>query len=172
MIGVYGLSRAFKKYATGQYDRMDRDNTFPPTFTYLLFAAAWNGAALAACILAGRWYLYFVLWLAPLFTVAILITILRTISEHQPMDYEGHDPITPVIRTTLCSWPERIYFFPLHFNYHIEHHLFPQVPFFNLPRLHDLMVERGIFEQFPQALQKSALGRVALIRRSAAAAPA
>lgn len=167
VLGFYGVSRAFKKYVTGQYDRMDPDNIYPPTITYLLFALFWNGLALAACILAGRWYVYFVLWIVPLFSVAILITILRTIAEHQPMDYQGRDPISPVIRTTLCSWLERRFMFPLNFNYHVEHHLFPQVPFFNLPRLHSALVERGLFEQFPNALQRSALARINLIRRVA-----
>jgi fatty acid desaturase len=171
IFGFYGVSRALKKYITGQYDRMDPDNTYPPTITYLLFALFWNGAAFAACLVAGRWYVYFVLWIVPLFSVAILITILRTIAEHQPMDYEGRDPITPVIRTTLCSWLERRFLFPLNFNYHVEHHLFPQVPFFNLPRLHSELVQRQIFEQFPNALQRSALGRIARIRRGLEAAP-
>ena len=169
IFGVYGFSRAFKKYVTGQYDRMDPDNTYPPTITYLLFALFWNGAGLAACILAGRWYVYFVLWIVPLFSVAIVITILRTISEHQPMDYEGRDPISPVIRTTLGPWLERRFLFPLNFNYHVEHHLFPQVPFFNLPQLHRELVQRRIFERFPNALQRSALARINQIRRGLSA---
>ena len=170
VFGFYGFSRAFKKYATGQYDRLDPDKTYPPTVNYLLFALLWNGAFVAASVLAGRWWVYLVLWLVPLFSIAILITILRTISEHQPMDYEGRDPISPVIRTTLCSWLERRFLFPLNFNYHVEHHLFPQVPFFNLPRLHRELAARGLFETFPHVLQRSALGRINEIRRELKAA--
>jgi fatty acid desaturase len=165
VLGYYGVTRAFKKYATGQYDRQDPDNTYPPTIQYLLFMLFWNGAFIAASVLAGRWWVYPVLWLIPLFSIAILITILRTIAEHQPMDYQGRDPISPVIRTTLCSWLERRFMFPLNFNYHVEHHLFPQVPFFNLPLLHRELATRGLFKTFPHVIQRSALGRVNEIRR-------
>jgi fatty acid desaturase len=165
VFGYYGVTRAFKKYATGQYDRLDPDNTYPPTIHYMLFMLFWNGAFIVASVLAGRWWVYPVLWLIPLFSIAILITILRTIAEHQPMDYQGRDPISPVIRTTLCSWLERRFMFPLNFNYHVEHHLFPQVPFFNLPLLHRELATRGLFETFPHVIQRSALGRVNDIRR-------
>jgi len=166
LLGFYGFSLALKKYATGRYDRMRPDNTYPPTIRYLIIALLWNGAFLAASVAAGRWYVYLLLWLVPLFSFAILITILRTIAEHQPSDYEGRDPITPVIRTTLCSRMERLFLFPLNFNFHIEHHMYPQVPFFNLPRLHSALTERGLYSRFPDALQRGALARVNELRRA------
>lgn len=175
-LGFYGFSRAFKKYATGKYNPKHAEIAYPPTPSYLLFMLLWNGAFIAASVLTGRWFVFPILWLVPLFSVAILITILRTIAEHQPMNYKGADPIDPVTRTTLCGWLERRLMFPLNFNFHLEHHLFPQVPFFNLPRMHRELSERRIFDQYPQVLQGSALTRVIDIwhgrRASAPAKPA
>jgi fatty acid desaturase len=164
IVGFYGFSRAVKKYATGQYDPQDPSVTNPPTLQYVAFMLLWNFGFIAACVYTGRWYVYPILWLIPLFSVAILITIVRTIAEHQPMDYEGRDPIEPIVRTTLCSWLERRFMFPMNFNFHLEHHLFPQVPFFNLPRLHREVAKANIFKLFPNTLQGSAIRRVNRIR--------
>jgi fatty acid desaturase len=35
---------------------------------------------------------------------------------------------------------------PHHVNYHIEHHLYPAVPHYNLPRLHAALEQHGILE--------------------------
>ena len=56
----------------------------------------------------------------------------------QPQHY-GLSPNTPdhrlCTRTFTCSWlPALLYW---NMQYHIEHHMFPAVPFFNLPKLHD-----------------------------------
>jgi fatty acid desaturase len=36
--------------------------------------------------------------------------------------------------------------FPHHVNYHIEHHLYPAVPHYNLPRLHAALERYAILE--------------------------
>jgi fatty acid desaturase len=33
--------------------------------------------------------------------------------------------------------------FPHHVNYHLEHHLYPAVPHYHLPRLHRLLFDKG-----------------------------
>ena len=52
VLGYYGVTRASKKYATAQYDRLDPDKTYPPTIHYVLFMLFWNGAFIAASVLA------------------------------------------------------------------------------------------------------------------------
>jgi fatty acid desaturase len=46
-------------------------------------------------------------------------------------------------RTTLASWWERLLLAPNRVNFHLEHHLLMTVPFYNLPRLHRLLRDRG-----------------------------
>jgi len=36
--------------------------------------------------------------------------------------------------------------FPHHVNYHLEHHLYPAVPHYHLPRLHRLLRAKGVLE--------------------------
>ena len=36
--------------------------------------------------------------------------------------------------------------FPHKVNYHIEHHLYPSVPFYNLPECHREMKSRGLLD--------------------------
>jgi fatty acid desaturase len=43
-------------------------------------------------------------------------------------------------RTTLASWPVR--FLMWNMPYHAEHHLYPSIPFFCLPRAHGQLRER------------------------------
>jgi len=50
---------------------------------------------------------------------------------------------------------EKWLIYGINFNYHLEHHLWPHVPFFNLPKLHAHLVERGFYEQRPDLLQRS-----------------
>jgi fatty acid desaturase len=37
----------------------------------------------------------------------------------------------------------RLVLFPHHVNYHLEHHLYPAVPHYHLPRLHRLLRDKG-----------------------------
>jgi len=40
----------------------------------------------------------------------------------------------------------RALLFPHHVNYHLEHHLYPAVPHYRLPRLHQLLVEKDALD--------------------------
>ncbi len=37
----------------------------------------------------------------------------------------------------------RFFLFPHHVNYHLEHHLYPAVPHYKLPRLHRLLMAKN-----------------------------
>jgi fatty acid desaturase len=58
------------------------------------------------------------------------------------------DPADPLLntRTTRITWWERILLAPNHVNYHLEHHLLMTVPHYNLPRMHDLLKQRGALD--------------------------
>ena len=51
-------------------------------------------------------------------------------------------------RTTRCSWLERLFIAPKNVYYHLEHHLFPSVPFYHLPALRcELLRQPGYRER-------------------------
>ncbi len=93
--------------------------------------------------------LYLVLWVLPALTVLQAIFRLRAICEHGAVR-DMSSPLTAA-RTHLpglnVAWAlARPVLFPHHVNYHVEHHLYPAVPHYNLRRLHDLLVRRGLLE--------------------------
>ncbi len=90
------------------------------------------------------WY-YVVLWIVPLATVLQVIFRLRAICEHGALT-DHSSPLTAA-RTNLPNWWQRYLLFPHHVNYHIEHHLYPAVPHYNLPRLHVALGAHGILER-------------------------
>ena len=106
----------------------------------LLCAAVWGWAGLA-------WYA--VLWALPLVTVLQPVLRLRAICEHgATTDFSS--PLTAA-RTNRSGGNAvnllgRVLLFPHHVNYHLEHHLYPAVPHYHLPRLHRLLAEKGALQ--------------------------
>jgi fatty acid desaturase len=66
--------------------------------------------------------------------VAAVLGSIRGWAEHM-MTRPGH-PLTQT-RTVISN--RVLSFFMCNLNYHLEHHLFPAVPWYNLPRLHRLL---------------------------------
>jgi fatty acid desaturase len=131
-------------------------------------SAFWNLTFLGYFYICDRWYFYFVVWLFPVLTTMVLITVLHTLAEHQPDAYDG-DPRTladqPVARTTLPNPLEKWIFFQTNFNYHFEHHAFPTIPCHALPVAHAALRNAGFYVRYPELLQPSCLGRVFRLSR-------
>lgn len=90
--------------------------------------------------------LYAVLWMLPLVTVLQPILRLRAIFEHGAVQ-DLSSPLTAA-RTNRtwgspANWLARAVLFPHHVNYHLEHHLYPAVPHYHLPRLHRLLLDKN-----------------------------
>jgi fatty acid desaturase len=103
---------------------------------------AFHVAAPIAAFASGWGWQYVVLWVLPGVTVLQAILRLRAICEHGAVtDYSS--PLSAA-RTNLAPAWVRHAMFPHHVNYHVEHHLYPAVPHYNLPRLHAALVAHGI----------------------------
>jgi fatty acid desaturase len=87
--------------------------------------------------LAAGWWLapdrMLRLWLLPML-VAAQLTNLRGLAEHGLTT--GGSPFTATRSVRTSRW---IAFFLCNLNLHLEHHLFPAVPWYNLPRVHALL---------------------------------
>jgi fatty acid desaturase len=75
-------------------------------------------------------------WLIPGVLVGY-ISAVRALAQHALTD--AHDPL--LASRSVRSNPV-VSFCLLNENYHLEHHLFPEIPSYNLPRLHALLRSR------------------------------
>jgi fatty acid desaturase len=87
---------------------------------------------------------YLVLWVLPLLTVFQMLLRLRAVMEHgAPIDTSS-----PILasRTNFAPWWLGWWLYPLHVNYHIEHHLYPSIPHYRLAECHHLLNQQGALE--------------------------
>src|SRR5205085_10836524 len=110
-------------------------------------------------------------WQIPMLFINTFVNI-RGMSQHTLLEEHHGDPVRGT-RTILTNSVTE--FFMCNENYHLEHHLYPGVPWYNLPRLHNAMRDdlvargapyiRSYFEfvaQFVAAsFRRSPLGRLA-----------
>ncbi len=85
-------------------------------------------------------YLYLILWLLPSMTILQLLLRIRGIAEHAGLQI--NEDQSQNARTILNPW-QTFFFAPHNVNYHIEHHLYVGIPFYNLPKAHQLLHARG-----------------------------
>ncbi len=136
------------------------------TILRLLFVGMTNGALVAYCWGIGVPAAYLHLWLLPLVTVTPLLATLRVIAEHQPFHYAANgvedwsNPLRPAITRSIYAGPvSRFFLAPMNFCYHLEHHIWPSVPYSQLPRLSRLLRTRGFYDRYA-ALHASSYAEV------------
>ena len=105
-----------------------------------------NALGLAALSAAGFWWAWVVLWLLPMATWLPLVSRLRNIAEHALIVQNGTDPLRHA-RTTHANVLERLFIAPYWVNYHGEHHMFTQIPCWNLPLAHRILVRDGVTQR-------------------------
>jgi fatty acid desaturase len=87
----------------------------------------------------------YLIWLIAYLTTFSLFIRIRSIAEHACTG-QDIDPMKNT-RTTYASILDRLTVAPHRVNYHLEHHLLMSVPYFNLPKLHELLKQRGALEK-------------------------
>ncbi len=96
----------------------------------------------AFLFIIGKPMLY-LLWIGALLTTYNFCLRVRSIAEHSVVE-NRQDP-SKNTRTTYANIIEQVLFAPLNVNYHAEHHLFMGVPCYNLPYMHQKLIERGYY---------------------------
>lgn len=92
-----------------------------------------------------KWWHYFIFWCAPVVLIALSLDRARTFLEHgyqyifsdQTWDSFKEAPQATIDVDTNAL--ERFFFAPYGFAYHQAHHTYLTVPFYNLPRLANLL---------------------------------
>ena len=103
------------------------------------------------------------LWFATFMTTYMLVIRLRQIAEHAAVP-DLYDP-DPRLNTRTVNAPlwQRFLIAPSFVNYHLEHHLIPGVPCYNLPALRTLLENRGFFLNTPTCTSYHRLLRSVII---------
>lgn len=132
----------------------------------LIFNLGSMAGLLALFAANGRLYEFALIFVVPLLILTMVINPISRGYEHFPMatmpveDEERLDlsknTITVTSRVVGLLWAN--------INYHVEHHIYPGVPFFNLPKVHQLLADRPF--------QRDGWLLARLLRRPAATSPA
>ena len=116
-----------------------RERDRPTTWFLALSMLATNGLIFVVLTSLAHPGLFLLLWLFPSMSVLQVLLRIRGVAEHA--GYEPGDDQRYNSRTVTSLW--QAWWLAPHFvNYHIEHHLYPSVPFYNLRQVHQLMKDR------------------------------
>lgn len=108
------------------------------SFQFLLLASVVIGSILISPDIVKIYALFFIL---PLAWVAVFSRYARLLTEHFGIPESKSSITGSETRTILVPWIVRVMFWPHNLNYHVEHHWYPSVPFYNLPVLHKILIE-------------------------------
>lgn len=164
LTGITGLrQRAYQVATLLRGGREDSDRLAQAFAGPVLGQAALANTVIFAVMWAvGAWWWWFAFWALPLLTWFQLVLRIRNIAEHGAVERSA-DPLRNT-RTTRAGLIERTFVAPYWVNYHLEHHLVMHVPCRNLPRLHRLLIEKGLGERMEMQP-----GYLAVLRRAASA---
>lgn len=98
--------------------------------------------------LFGPWpgtLMFVAYWLVPLFCVFPVLIRIRIVAEHYSDLLHEDLPRLFISRTSVSNRIEE-YLIGAQMQYHMEHHLFPKMPYYQLVRFHRLLWKRGFFE--------------------------
>lgn len=84
-------------------------------------------------------YYFIIFWIIPYCTVYQLLNRIRLATEHYHITNQKYST-----RSIHCNFLESIIFSPYYIGYHAEHHLYPSVPFYNLPKLSKMLKSNNI----------------------------
>jgi fatty acid desaturase len=91
-----------------------------------------QGSLIVGLTLGFGWWGYPVLWLAPVYVFTIMADNFRTFVEHS---HPEADHLADAHRLVTNDPPllEKVLFAPMHMHHHAAHHLWPSIPYYNLP---------------------------------------
>jgi fatty acid desaturase len=102
------------------------------------------GLSLAALITVGTyltdWKFFFLFWLIPYLTTFQIFTWFIELAEHYPIVQSASCDL--YASRNRFSHPVEAFFTSIHGeNFHLVHHLFPAVPFWNLKKAHSILLQ-------------------------------
>lgn len=138
----FGVGRGWRSWLMGK-PRKDEQALTGQERARVLFVIA-VGVTLAIVLPWSIVWRAAILWFVPWFTMLTLCLRMRSAGEHLgvPNEHELNAGRTMVTRLweRACFWPHGI-------GYHMAHHMFPSVPYFNLKKLHAGLMELPVYRE-------------------------
>ena len=162
--GLVTNLRRYSKGATGspgdKADPAARRSTYLDRWAFYFVVAA-------ALTVVGGWRPFLLYWVLPYMTFLPMLLRIRSVGEHFGMQWTSDLDMS---RSTESDWAEKILLLPHNVHFHLDHHLFPSVPFYNLGMLHKALltmpgfpeqahISRGYFTSAPTSLIADLAGK-------------
>lgn len=90
-------------------------------------------SVLTLSLLLGKFSLVFLLWFLPYATILQVLLRIRGAWEHGNVDDTRTVVLNPFLEFFLA---------PFGLGYHLEHHLYPTIPYYNLPKVHKFVLQK------------------------------
>jgi fatty acid desaturase len=98
-----------------------------------------QGLLIAGAIVTGYWWVYPLFWLLPYLTVWRVINRLRSVAEHGGL--MASDDRRVATHSVQQHWTARFFLVPFNIGFHLAHHVDAGVPFRNLPKYHQMLID-------------------------------
>lgn len=106
--------------------------------------ALWLVGFITFLTLTGGWLHYLLLWSIPSLTLMMMAFRIRALVEH-PFTPATPDETHETRDVEAATWFERFFIAPFNASYHLSHHLFPSVPYYHLPALHQQLKQTDLY---------------------------
>lgn len=106
---------------------------------YLLFIGFWSVLS-AVLTVTKQWYHFLLFWVLPYLTSFQVVNWFCELGEHYPKLAQSNIDLF-MSRNRLGPWWEKFMFGMHNEHLHLEHHLNPAIPFWNLPKARKIRLE-------------------------------
>ncbi|MGI9603768.1 MAG: fatty acid desaturase family protein [Acidimicrobiales bacterium] len=114
-------------------DVADGDESTRPPRWFVAGRVVFYAVGAAVLTMLGWWVGFVLFWMVPVLTWLAFTLRLRSVQEHFGLELAG--PLT-MSRSTTPTVFDRIFLAPANVSYHLDHHLYPSVPYYRVPELH------------------------------------
>lgn len=94
-------------------------------------------------------HLFLLYWIIPYLTIFVMIGHFIEIAEHFPLIGHSNHPLE-MSRNRFSHWIEAFFLSIHNENYHLTHHLRPKIPFWNLKKAHEILMEDHLYNKVNQ----------------------
>jgi len=104
--------------------------------------ATWGISLVTLLTVYHQWWNFLLFWVIPALSVFTPMVRMRSVAEHLVLE-SSHE--LNKTRHVESNFIERMLVAPMNLNYHIVHHLYPSIPFYNLPKMHEILMRQAAY---------------------------